>query len=112
MSLQVDTLFIWVTDLDASLEWYSAIGFERGPRYGTWQVMAVPGETKFALHEGIRPEGPSTAVPSFRVADLESEIERLAGEGIKARGGITDTGTARFTKFIDPDGNEIQLLER
>jgi predicted enzyme related to lactoylglutathione lyase len=25
---------------------------------------------------------------------------------------ITDTGAARFTTFTDPDGNEIQLLER
>lgn len=112
MSLQVDTVFIWVTDLEASLEWYQAIGFEPGPRYGTWQVMDVPGETRFALHQGIRPEGPSTAVPSFRVEDLEAEIERLAGAGIEARDEITDTGTNRFTTFIDPDGNEIQLLQR
>jgi len=25
---------------------------------------------------------------------------------------VTDSGTARFNTFIDPDGNEIQLLER
>lgn len=112
MSLQVDTVFIWVTDLEASLQWYGRIGFEPGPRYGTWQVMDVPGETRFALHQGIRPHGPSTSVTSFRVTDLEAEIERLAGEGIEPRDGITDTGTARFTTFVDPDGNEIQLLER
>jgi len=26
MSIQVDTQFIWVTDLEASLEWYRQIG--------------------------------------------------------------------------------------
>lgn len=112
MTLQVDTVFIWVNDLDAALEWYRAVGFEPGPLYGTWQVMNLDGETKFALHQGIREEGPSTAVISFRVEDLESEIARLAADGIEARDEITDTGTTRFTTYIDPDGNEIQLLER
>lgn len=112
MGLQVDTVFIWVTDLDESLGWYQAIGFEPGPRYSTWQVMAVDGETRFALHQGIRSEGPSTAVVSFRVDDLKAEVARLADLGIEARDDVTDSGTARFNTFIDPDGNEIQLLER
>ncbi|MGH3649270.1 MAG: VOC family protein [Acidimicrobiia bacterium] len=112
MSLKVDTVFIWVSDLDAAVDWYTTIGFETGSRYETWQVMDVDGDTRFALHQGIREEGPSTAVPSFRVADLEGEIERLAEHGIQPREEITDSGTARFTTFVDPDGNEIQLLER
>ena len=112
MALQVDTVFIWVTDLDESLGWYRAIGFEPGPRYDTWQVMKVDGETRFAIHQGIRSEGPSTAVVSFRVADLKAEVARLAEMGIAARDDLTDSGTARFNTFIDPDGNEIQLLER
>jgi predicted enzyme related to lactoylglutathione lyase len=75
--------------------------------------MEVSGDTRFALHQGIREPGPSTAVPSFRVGDLQAELERLAGLGIEtAEPEITDTGTARFITFVDPDGNEIQLLER
>lgn len=112
MSLQVDTVFIWVTDLDAAVEWYTTVGFETGPLYGTWQVMNVDGDTRFALQQGIREEGPSTAVVSFRVTDLEAEVERLAGHGIVARDEITDSGTARFAAFTDPDDNEIRLLER
>ena len=112
MNIQVDTVFIWVTDLDGSLEWYRAIGFDLGPRYETWQVMNVDGETRFALHQGIREDGPSTAVVSFRVEDLEAEIERLDDLGITPVDQITDSGTARFVTFRDPDGNEIRLLER
>lgn len=112
MSLQVDTLFIWVTDIDESLAWYTTLGFGVGPRYGPWQVMELGGETRFALHQGIREPGPSTAVPSFRVEDLDAELERLAGAGIEQRDDITDTGTTRFATLVDPDGNEIQLLER
>ena len=112
MSLQVDTVFIWVTDLDESVDWYQLVGFEPGPRYGTWQVMSVEGDTRFALHQGIREPGPSTSVPSFRVEDLQREIDRLANLGIEPIDEITDSGTARFVTFVDPDGNEIQLLER
>lgn len=112
MSLQVDTVFIWVTDLDESLDWYQLVGFEPGPRYGTWQVISVEGDTRFALHQGIREPGPSTSVPSFRVEDLQREIDRLTNLGIEPIDEITDSGTARFVTFVDPDGNEIQLLER
>lgn len=112
MALQVDTVAIWVNDLNAALQWYRAIGFEPGPLFETWQVMNVEGETRFALHQGIRPEGQSTAIVSFRVEGLQAEIARLATQGIEPRDEITDTGTTRFTTFVDPDGNEIRLLER
>lgn len=112
MGLQVDTVFVWVSDLDAALQWYRTMGFEPGPLYGTWQILSVDGETRFALHQGIRPEGPSTAVISFLIPDLEAEMNRLAAEGIVPIDEITDSGTARFVTFADPDGNEIQLLER
>jgi catechol 2,3-dioxygenase-like lactoylglutathione lyase family enzyme len=113
MSLQVDTVFVWVNDLEQSLEWYRAIGFDVGDRFGPWQSLVVDGETRFALHQGIREEGESTAVPSFRVADLNAEIDRLAGLGIEpGMPEVTDTGVARFIGYSDPDGNEIQLIER
>jgi hypothetical protein len=34
MPFQVDTVFVWVTDLDASVEWYAMLGIGAGPRYG------------------------------------------------------------------------------
>jgi len=112
VSLQVDTVFVWVTDLDSALTWYRTLGLAPGPRHGAWQVMEVDGETRFALHEGDRPNGPSSGVVAFRVEDLESEIERLAGHEIEPTADITDTGPSRFVTYQDPDGNEIQLLER
>ncbi len=75
--------------------------------------MTVHGDTRFALHEGGRPAGSSTAVPSFRVGDLDAEMRRLANLGIEPSDPeVTNTGVARFTTYTDPDGNQIQLLER
>ena len=113
MTFQVDTGFYYVSDLDDSVEWYARFGIETGPRYGTWQTMSLEGETRFALHHGQRPEGPNTGAIAFRVISLDNEIERLRGVGIEANDDeITDTGVARFVSFRDPDGNDVQLLER
>ncbi len=113
MSFQVDTVFVWVTDLERSNDWYARLGIEAGPAHGPWQTMILDGDTRFALHQGERAEGQSTAVPSFRVDDLDTEISRLADLDITPTDPeITDTGMARFTTFTDPDGNEVQLLER
>ena len=113
MAFQVDTVFVWVTDLDRSVEWYATLGIEAGPRFGAWQTMAVGGETRFAIHQGDRREGPATGAVSFGVDDLDGEIGRLAAHGIHPTDPeITDTGESRFTTFADPDGNDIQLLQR
>jgi len=113
MELHLDTVFIWVNDLEISLPWYRSLGLEPGALYGPWQEMTLGGDTRFALHQGNRPPGESTAVPSFRVADLDSEIARLAKAGVTPSDReITNTGAARFITFADPDGNQIQLIER
>jgi catechol 2,3-dioxygenase-like lactoylglutathione lyase family enzyme len=113
VTFQLDTVFIWVTNLDRSLEWYAKLGVQPGDRHGAWQNMQIDGDVRFALHEGARPEGPSTAVPSFLVGDLDAELRRLENLGVEPTDPeITNTGVARFTTFTDPDGNEVQLLER
>lgn len=113
MAYQVDTVFVWVSDLTEASGWYSQFGIETGPRYGSWQTMIVDGDTHFALHEGARREGPSTGAIVFRVDNLDHEIQRLAGLAITpTEAQVTDTGISRFTTFQDPDGNDIQLLER
>ena len=113
MSLQLDTVFVWINELERSLDWYEKLGLAPGTLRGPFQNMEVEGPVAFGLHVGNRPPGPSTAVPSFASEDLDSEIARLADLGIEPTDDeITDTGRLRFITFQDPDGNEIQLLER
>lgn len=113
MPLQVDTVFFWVADLEESVAWYSKLGIAAGPRYGTWQDMTVGGETRFALHQGDRPHGAATGAVAFRVEDLDGELARLSELGVEPSDhDITEARPARFITFTDPDGNDIQLLER
>ncbi len=113
MPFQLDTVFVFVGDLDAAVEWYSRFGIEAGPRYGPWQTMSLEGETRFALHHGQRPEGPDTGGIAFGVPSLDNEIDRLRKLGIEPDDDeITDAGVARFVSFQDPDRNDVQLLQR
>lgn len=113
MTFTIDTVFVWVSDIDRSLPWYEDLGIEAGPRHGTWQALATAGGTRFGLHQGERGRGEPTAAVAFGVSDLDTEMERLAALGIEpADAEVTDTGAARFITYRDPDGNEVQLLER
>jgi catechol 2,3-dioxygenase-like lactoylglutathione lyase family enzyme len=113
VALPIDTVFVWVTDLDRSVDWYRRLGIDAGPRHGSWQAMAVDGEARLGLHQGERPARGSTAGIAFRVEDLDAEMARLAAEGVHpTEREVTDTGSGRFITYLDPDGNEIQLIER
>jgi predicted enzyme related to lactoylglutathione lyase len=113
MAFRVDTVFVWVTDLPRAVEWYELLGIAAGPNYGDWQSMETSSQAQFALHRGARGPGAATAVVAFGVEDLEAEISRLAAVGIMpADEAVTDTGVAKFITYNDPDGNDIQLLER
>ena len=75
--------------------------------------MVVDGNVSFALHQGERPDGPSTGGTAFLVPNLEAEIARLANVDVHpVDAEITDTGVSKFTTYRDPDGNDVQLLER
>lgn len=113
MTVHVDTVFVWVTDMERSVAWYAGLGIAASQGYGDWQSMEVSGPTHFALHKGARPPGQSTAAIAFGVEDLTTEMTRLAGLGIEpVDENVTDTGVSRFTTYRDLDGNDIQLLER
>jgi len=75
--------------------------------------MTTDGRTRFGLHQGEREREDPTAAIAFGVPDLDAEMTRLADVGIDPIDGeVTDTGAARFVTYCDPDGNEVQLLER
>lgn len=110
----LDTVFLWVSDLDRSVEWYrNRLGIRPGPRHGDWQVMAIDGDVTFALHQSPEAVAPDrSAVLGFRVDDLATATKDLAASGVDpVDQTVTDTGFKRFRTFADPDGHLIQLIE-
>lgn len=105
-------MFLWVSDLDRSVAWFERLGLKPGVRHGTWQPLEVSGDTVFAIHEGRGDHSRVNAVVGLRVDDLDAAISELADLGIEPLDEmLTDTGVRRFTTFVDPDGNQIQLIE-
>lgn len=109
---QLNVVFYWVSDVDASVAYYKDFGLEAGPRYGDWQEMQIGGSCRFALHGG-RPDdvaAPNAQV-SFQVDDLDAAMAAVSDLGHEPIEGITDTGYNRFTTYSDPDGNLFQVIE-
>ena len=44
MTFELDTVFVWVSDVEQALDWYAKLGIQAGERYGSWQNMRVKGE--------------------------------------------------------------------
>lgn len=111
----LDTVFLWVSDLDRSTAFYrDVLGMRPGPRHGAWQVMEAGGTgASFALHGADGVVDPSrSAIVGFRVADLHAATDHLADAGYEPMDPEpTDTGVKRFRTFSDPDGHVFQLIE-
>lgn len=105
--------FIYVTDMERSLDWYrkvipSARLVSSSPY---WSELDVDGVT-FALHGAAEIEQGGSAGVSF-VADetLEDLIGRLGSVSITPLRGIRDEPFGRSLVLEDPDGFRFQVNE-
>ena len=111
----LDTVFLWVDDLDRSTAFYrDVVGIRPGPRHGAWQIMDLGDEgITFALHGSDEPVTPSgSVVVGFRVADLDAATAALEAAGCAPIDPEpTEAGLKAFMTFTDPDGHAFQLIE-
>ncbi len=111
---RLDLVFYWVSDLEQAVRFYRDLLGLRLVRQdaGSWAEFDAGGR-RFALHtvgEGQRVvRGGATAV--FSVSDLDRAKAALSARGVGAIHDGDVEGYARFTSFLDPDGNEFQLIE-
>jgi lactoylglutathione lyase len=113
-----------VRDIDASLRFYEALGFERRGRLqfeGAYNIyLGLPGDSdtlELTVNEG-RAEpydlGSGYGHVAIAVEDLDGLLERLAAQGIKPEkppyhpGGRTEY---RICFVADPDGHRIELID-
>ena len=114
-----------VRDVDASVRFYEALGFERRGRLNFQSAyniyMGLPGDgdrLELTVNEG-RDEpydlGSGYGHVAITVEDLDGLLERLAAEGIEPEkppyhpGGRSDVGPICFLQ--DPDGYRIELID-
>jgi len=113
-----------VHDIDASLRFYAALGFERRGRLqfdGAYNVyLGLPGDgdtLELTVNEGHEEPydlGSGYGHIALSVEDLDELLERLAAEGIEpekppyAPGGREEF---RICFVADPDGYRIELID-
>jgi predicted enzyme related to lactoylglutathione lyase len=111
--LEANYLFagVVVKEIDAATQWYTKF-FGREPTFrpndyeSVWQTVPTG-----SVYIKADPRHAGSSILTFAVADLKSEVAALSVRGIEP-GPIEPVGTVGVeSKFKDPDGNEIALVE-
>ncbi|MEJ2665966.1 MAG: VOC family protein [Deinococcales bacterium] len=106
---------IYVTDVQASIRFYSALGFteRRRSRSDNWVELTGEGGM-LALHRGSgasRPAAGRVELSLVTTETLERIRNALVDAGMASVGPIMDEAFGRSLVVTDPDGLEIQVNE-
>jgi catechol 2,3-dioxygenase-like lactoylglutathione lyase family enzyme len=121
------TVNVWVSDRKRSIEFYTEkLGFEVALQTEEfdWVELALPGGfTKISLVEPRKDSGEAyykwatqnigvfTGI-SFETEDIQKAYDELMAKGVKFSGPPDEAPWGgKMTTFVDPDGNEFQLVE-
>ena len=114
---------LFVSDVDRSLGFYRALGFEIERRWEDWILMrrgdikltlqgdahAVEGPHYFTPNIGRRPRGTGVEI-SIQVTDVDAEYIRAKTAGLNIVKGIQDRPwRARDFRVADPDGYFLRI---
>jgi predicted enzyme related to lactoylglutathione lyase len=84
-----------------------------------WDRVPMPSCHEWSLSDGVlfqvleSSDGHGSATVTLHVPDLDTEMDRLANEGIEVPDPVKVEGfeSLRFTQFSDPEGNTVGLLD-
>lgn len=113
MLLQLESVVLFVRDIDAAAAWYAALlGVpveHENPRYA---FVRTPGGVVIGFHpaDAKNPGGVPGTTPYWEVADFDAAIGTLQARGATLLRGpaVTDFG-ARVALLVDPFGNTLGL---
>ena len=118
MDWKIELIFVPVSDVDRSKDFYVKIGFnadhDQSPFEGMRFVqMTPPGSAcsiAFGTGLGIELEPGQQNTIQVVVPDADEALAHLKSVGVEARG-VEDLDWGRFVSFDDPDGNTWTLQE-
>jgi lactoylglutathione lyase len=113
-----------VGDLDRSLAFYAALGYEvvgevRETGLGHLTMLKLPGDEFVTVEIVHDPKGGAPGTETrlshlvIQVDSMEATLSRLAGRGVDAEAPTSPDGSDDFrtTWIVDPDGNRIELVQ-
>jgi predicted enzyme related to lactoylglutathione lyase len=116
MTSSINPIILFVKEFDASLEFYEKklglrriSGEEPEEEFARFDVGGVV----FALHGGYEGEVEEGNIAlHFAVVDIRSEVKRLKAKGVKFSRRMRKMPWGAYqTSFVDPDGNEIDMIQ-
>lgn len=113
--LEVQTL---VSDLETALRFYSdVLGFRLKSIGRGWAIFDL-GEVEFVVLAGATsrnlPTGSAERCGTMmvlRTSGLETAVGDLCGKGVRFCTPIVEVPQGRYARFLDPDGNVLELAE-
>jgi predicted enzyme related to lactoylglutathione lyase len=116
--LGIGGIFFKSKDPKALVAWYQeALGFPADSQdFVTFSPATMPagGSTVFSpFKESSDYFAPSTRefMFNFVVDDLDGALAQVAAKGAQLEGAVESYGYGRFGRFMDPDGNKVELWE-
>ena len=112
-----------VADLDRSLAFYTAVGYEiigEVPEtdLGHLTMIKLPGDEFIAIELVQEPDGPTVGGNRLshiviQVESMNLTLSELAARGVDAETPTSPDGSDDFrtTWIVDPDGNRIELVQ-
>ena len=113
-----------VNDVDASIEFYSRLGFKvdmhpapsfaalsRGDLQLLFNTPTGPGGASQPMPDGRRPEPGGWNRFMVVTRELDSLIDRLSRAGATFRGETSEAGAGRARLVEDPSGNLVELFQ-
>lgn len=118
MTWKIELIFVPVTDVDRSKEFYTKIGFnpdhDQVPYEGMRFVQMTPPGSACSIAFGTGLEIPlepgQQNTIQVVVPDADEALAHLRGLGVEAQG-VDEQAWGRFVTFDDPDGNTWTLQE-
>ena len=104
-----------VSDLKAAREFYEGkLGLKLSHEWGGQWFEYDVGDTTFVISpaDAEHPVPVRGALLAFEVSDLDAEVARLQGLGVRFRGPASETPVCRMATVLDPDGSEVLLHQR
>ncbi len=105
-------------DIKRSVAFYSKLGFQLSMSMPFYAEFQVPGGTVLGLHsmgEKTARKGSGSASEGWgimlRVKDIRQTAAGLKRRGIRCSLVKAAPGGALFSKFSDPDGNRLTLIQ-
>jgi predicted enzyme related to lactoylglutathione lyase len=113
MLLQLESVVLFVNDIDAAAAWYAALlGVPVERENPSYAFVRTPHSVIIGFHpaDAKNPGGVPGVTPYWEVADFDSALATLLAQGATLHRGpaVTNFG-ARVALLIDPFGNPLGL---